>query len=101
MILQAAALGAGDSVMRGGGGGDIRHCDLFGKCVADRSGDRLQMDDASETSKCAEQSGIGKRAADMLERELGCRHGQDVARGQLPGNAVEMKISQAAIAVDE
>ena len=67
MTHQAAATApAGDSVVRGGGGGDLRRDDLFRKRVADRGGDGLQIDDAGEPGEGAEQSGVGQSAADIL-----------------------------------
>src|SRR5208337_5080210 len=82
---RAFSAGEGKGRLRGF---DIGFADLARKCAADRLENAVDRDDADTGRERAEESGVGRRAADMLEREFGRRHSDDMAARRLRDDLV-------------
>ena len=97
----AASDALGDGVVGGGRRRDVGFSDLAGKRLPDGRRDRMEVDDAGQRRKGAEQRCIGKRAPDMLQRQLARRHRAGMAFGKLRHDLGEMQLIEASIGVDE
>ena len=86
--------------MRVLGRGDVPLARLPREALPDRGGDRVERDLAGQRREGAEQRGVRQRAAELLAREVGRRHGRAPAGREALDVLAEPEVRERAARVD-
>src|SRR5471030_157192 len=88
-------------VVGGARGGDVALAHLAAELLADSVGDRFEAHLPRDRGERAQQSRVGKRTSDVLQREIRCGHYTQVARGKLLREFGDAELLESARRVDE